>query len=270
MSKRVLAVAAIAAAAVLAAGVPAGAQTYPPPVRSITVDDTTPTPGQKITVTLRTCKPGTFALIGIGLSLVGAPRVGADGTAVASVTVPTRLRPGSHTVSGACLAPDLSPLFLTTRITVVSAGGGAGSGGGGGGQTGAGSGSAGGGSASSGAAAAPGSVGGAGAGAAGGAGGGAAHGAGAARMPSLGTLGGPAVPDDAPVIFEEAAAANGVTDGGGAASEATASRSDAGESSGPGTLSTIARVALGMAALGGVPVALAVSRRPRVVARPVG
>jgi hypothetical protein len=56
MTKRVFAVAAVVAAALAWAGVPASAQTYPP--NSITVDDSTPTPGQAITVTLRTCRPG--------------------------------------------------------------------------------------------------------------------------------------------------------------------------------------------------------------------
>jgi hypothetical protein len=58
MTKRVFAVAAVVAAALAWAGVPASAQTYPPPQNSITVDDSTPTPGQAITVTLRTCRPG--------------------------------------------------------------------------------------------------------------------------------------------------------------------------------------------------------------------
>jgi hypothetical protein len=267
MTKRMLAGAAVVAAVLVVAGAPASAQTYPPPVRSITVDDTTPAPGQSIVVTLQTCRAGSTALVGIDLTLVASPRVGADGVARATVTVPSRLRPGRHTVSGACLAPDLSPLFLTTTITVTAPGGG------GGGGTGTGT-------------ATPGAVappsgdadGSQDAGNTGGAGaasvtprGGAASSTGP-RIPSssLANLAAPDAPPDAPAVFGDIATANGVTEGGSAPPEATASRTPGGagsSGSGPGTLSTLARVALGVAALGGVPVALAVSRRPQRVAR---
>jgi hypothetical protein len=260
MIKRFFAVAVVATAALAAAAVPASAQTYPPPSNSITVDDSTPAAGQAITVTLRTCRRGTVALLGIGLSLVGAPTVGSDGVARATVTVPARLQPGRHIVSGACLSPTWRPLFLTTVITVsaVSSGGGGGGAGAGGG-TGAAGGSGGGtaaapaGTAAVGGAAPAGNGGGAGAGSTGG----------GAAASSLADLAGPQVPVDAPVLFEETAQANGVTDDG--AGSATPAASDAGRQespSEPGTMSTIARVALGIAALGGVPVALAFSRRP--------
>src|SRR5690554_662671 len=88
MRKRLPAVAAAALAAAIVAAAPAGAQAYPPPVRSITVDDPTPAPGQAITVAMRTCTPGTVALLGIDLWLVAAPTVGPDGAARASATVP--------------------------------------------------------------------------------------------------------------------------------------------------------------------------------------
>ncbi len=255
MSKRVLAVAAVAVAALVAvgAGAPASAQTYPPPVRSITVDDTTPAPGQALTITLRTCRVGTIALLGIDLKLVAAPVVGADGVARASVTVPARLRPGRHVVSGACLSPDLRPLFLTTVITVPRPGSGTAPSADGGGVVTA-------------PAEGGGTAGGSATGGAGGAGGSAtARGA----EPALDGLLGPGVPADAATLFGDTAAANGVTgDGstGGSDEVAHAQRSGsstpAAADSDPGPLATIARVALGLAALGGVPVALAISRRP--------
>ena len=263
MITRVFAVAAVAAIVAVGAGTPAFAQTYPPPVRSITVDDPTPAPGQAITIALRTCKAGTTALLGIDLKLVAAPIVGAAGVARSTVTVPSRLRPGRHIVSGACLAPDLHPLFLTAVITVTRPGGNPAPGGGdgtvatppggsgtdaGGGTTGAGSGGAGG-----------------------------SGGDGAA--PALDGLAGPGGPTDAATLFGDAAAANGITaDGvtaegstGGSDDVAAAQRSGASTpvstGSDPGTLATIARVTLGVAALGGVPVALAISRRPRPTVR---
>jgi hypothetical protein len=307
MTKRVLAVAAAgvaaaaaAAAAVVWAGTPASAQTYPPPVRSITVDDTTPAPGQTITISLRTCRPGTIALLGIDLKLVATPRVGADRVARASVTVPSRLRPGRHTVSGACLTPELQPLFLTTVIDVTGRGG---SGGAGGGSPAAGGtaptppaappapAGAGGpasgvapGPAAGGSGAAPGSSGAApgGSGAAPGGSGVASSSSRAASSgsgsgpaaPSLGGLAGSDVPADAADLFGNAAAAGGITAEGvtpGGDGLATAQRSEATDAatgdSDPGLLATIARVTLGVAALGGVPVALAISPRPRRTVR---
>lgn len=268
MRKRLQAVAAAALAAAVVAAAPAGAQAYPPPVRSISVDDPTPAPGQAITVTLRTCTPRTVALIGIDLWLVAAPVVGPDGVARATVTVPPSLRPGRHAVSGLCVA-DGRLLFLTTTITVERAAGpppGAPSGGPG--------------------ATAPG----------GGPGGGPpvppAGGAGAAPVPGPGSgtltsgtggggaavsplvaLAGGAPPADAPALFEEAARAHGVTGDGAAAGgeeAAGAGEAAAGGPDGPAAhdggrawWSTLVRVVPGMAGLGGVPVALAVGHRPR-------
>ena len=255
MTKRVLAVAAAVVAAVavvVGSGLPASAQTYPPPVRSITVDDTTPAPGQPLTITLRTCRPGTFALLGIDLKLVATPTVGAGGAAQATVTLSSRVPPGRHIVSGACLTPDLDPLFLSTVITVEGRAGTEGPGNGGGG-------------------------GGAGGGAGSGPGSGSAGPAGErSGGPSLAALAGPGLPADARDLFGGTAAANGIAGGGATgdvASEdgglATAQRSGStspepeSADSDPGLLATIARVTLGVAALAGVPVALAISRRPR-------
>ncbi|HEX6422291.1 MAG TPA: hypothetical protein VFZ79_02360 [Acidimicrobiales bacterium] len=263
MSKRVAAVAAVVAAALVCSASPASAQAYPPPVHSITVDDARPAPGQDITVTLQTCRPGTIALIGIDLALVATPTVGADGVARTDITVPRHIRPGRHTVSGLCVTAGRQPLFLTTTITVTpsAAPGGPGGGSAGGGGAGA---TGGGGTAAP--AVPEASATGAPAGAASQAGGGAG---GRRIVPGLAGLGGPAVPDDAASLFEDAAEAAGVTDvtddpvPAGAAAE----RSQATGGGGPGLLSTLARVALGVAALGGVPVALAVSRRPQRLVR---
>lgn len=266
MSKRVVAVAAVVAAALVCSASPVSAQAYPPPVHSITVDDATPAPGQAITVTMQTCRPGTIALIGIDLALVATPTVGADGVARATVTVPRHMRPGRHTVSGLCVTADRKPLFLTTTITVTPAGAPGGPGGGGAGG-GGGTGGTGGGGTPAPAAGAAGAPVGDPAGAAAPAGGGGSGGRNIA--PTLAGLAGPAVPADAPDLFEDAAEAGGVTDVTevGTPAQATSERSDATSGGGPGLLSTVARVALGVAALGGVPVALAVSRRPQRLVR---
>ncbi len=212
----------------------AGAQTYPPAPNAITVDDPTPIPGQAVTVTLTTCRPGTFALIGIDLSLVATPKVDARGAAVARVTIPTSIRPGRHLVSGACLGADRRPLFVTTHITVEGPGGLATGTGGGAGATGP--------SAPSGGA------------------------------PALDGLAGPSAPADAALLYRTTAMAHGVTDGTGTDGGPTGAASDAatgaaGSDTGPGILGTIARVTLGMLAIGGVPVAMAIGRRPSAAVR---
>jgi hypothetical protein len=232
MTKRVVAALGAGVAVLLVCAGGAGAQTYPPAPNTITVDDPTPDPGQVVTVTLATCRPGTIALLGIDLWLLGTPVVGADGVARAQVTVPTSIRPGRHIVSGVCITPSGRPMFLTTRITVPGRGGAPG--GGGGAQAGTGGGGAG--------------------------------------QPSLGALAGPAVPPDAALIYQTTALTNGITDGGsgeGGASGAGPAGRDASTAAdaGPGTLGSIARVMLGLLAIGGVPVAMAISRRPSAEVR---
>lgn len=270
MRKRLPAVAAAALAAAIVAAAPAGAQAYPPPVRSITVDDPTPAPGQAITVAMRTCTPGTVALLGIDLWLVAAPTVGPDGAARASATVPRALRPGRHAVSGLCLA-DGRLLFLTTTITVERARGPQA----GGGAAGPGTATPAGGGGGAGPPAVPGP--GAGAAAAGGSGTlTSGTGAGGAAVSPLAPLAAAAPFADAPVIFEEAARAHGITgepvgDGeggaGAAGAEPAATTGPADAGGGRSGWSTVLRVVLGMAGLGGVPVALALGHRPRRTAR---
>ncbi|HET6951984.1 MAG TPA: hypothetical protein VFI47_16500, partial [Acidimicrobiales bacterium] len=264
MSKRLLALAAAAMGATVAVLVPAGpagAQAYPPPQHTITVDDSTPAPGQAITVTLRTCRAGTHALFGIDLVFLGSGRVDAQGVASAVVTIPTWTAPGQHRISGACLGADLVPLLLSTLVTVEQppAGGGP-AGGAGGAGAGAGQPPADGGSATGAPTPDP---------AVRGQNGGGRNTGSRTMAPSLDALDGTAVPADAPVLFEETAAAAGVTEGGtgragalqpGAAGAAGQAPKGSAE---PGTMSRIARVTLGVAAVGGVPVALALSRRPR-------
>jgi hypothetical protein len=251
MGRRVVAVAAVGVATLLMLGAGARAQTYPPPTVSITVDPAQPVQGQKVTVVLTGCKPRTIALIGFDLVLVGTPVVGSDGVATTKVRVPRFARPGRHTVTGACLGTNGRAVVVSTRITVRPAAGGAtapvaddstGTGGDGlaatvGGGTGGGT-------------TGGGSTGAAGAEAVGG-------------LPSLDGLAGPEVPADADEIYEAAAIAGtvdaaepGATQAPSGAEATNAATTD----SGPGTMGTLARVAFGVAALGGVPVALALSR----------
>jgi len=249
MRMRLVAVAAaVAAAFVVAGGPPAGAQTYPPPQASLTVDNAAPTAGQAITVTMSGCRPDTFALFGVDVILLGSGHVGSDGVARATVKVPRTLPAGPHTVSGFCLGANGLPLFLRTTIKVTRAGplpsapppaGGTATG------TGTGPGGTGGSSTGGGGRAGVGRVGQSG-----------------PRPPVLSpdALAAPTLPADAPMLFEEAAEANGVPAGGDPVARATPSHAS---STDIGLFSTIARVGLGLAAIFGVPVALAFSRRPQ-------
>lgn len=248
MGRRVVAVAAVGVAALLMLGAGARAQTYPPPTVSITVDPAQPVPGQKVTVVLTGCKPGTIALIGFDLVLVGTPVVGSDGAATTEFRIPRFARPGRHTVTGACLGTNGRAVVVSTRITVRPASDGAaapvaddstGTGGDGLAAT-------------------------AGGGTSGGpTGGGPAGAEPVGGLPSLDGLAGPDVPADADEIYEAAAIAGtldaaepGATQAPSGAEAANAAATD----SGPGTMGTLARVAFGVAALGGVPLALAFSR----------
>ncbi len=273
MAKRVVAAIAVMVGVALLGTAPLAAQTYPPPHNAITVDDPTPVPGQRITVTFQTCRARTVALIGLDLALVATPRVGGNGVATATIRLPSRLAPGRHTVSGACLDPNLAPLFLRTTIVVGAAGPGGHGGGGTGGEGtgGSGGGTSGGGSAAgapaAGTPAAVPATPGTGAGTTAGAG--TASGAGGSGG-DLTALDGPGVPADAPAMFEDTAEANGVTPDGGASGAGAAQQAAEPTASGgddPGPLATVARVVLGVAALAGVPVALAISRRPPRVVR---
>jgi hypothetical protein len=85
-------------------------------------------------------------------------------------------------------------------------------------------------------------------------------------VPSPDALAAPTLPADAPVLFEDAAEANGVPAGGDPVATATPARAGSADI---GLFSTMARVGLGLAAIFGVPVALAFSRRPpRAAPRP--
>lgn len=88
----------IAALALSAA--PAGAQEYPPDGPSAGVDDTTVTLGGQLTITGSGWQAGsqvTLTLFSEAQTL-GTAQVGQDGTFSTTVTVPSDLRPGRHTL----------------------------------------------------------------------------------------------------------------------------------------------------------------------------
>jgi hexosaminidase len=132
MVKRMV-VAAAVALGLLAA--PAAAQQYPPAQNSLTVSDTTPTPGQTVDITAQTCVPGSSVTVTLDSDQVVLGTAAADSSGVAgmSATIPANTSLGAHTIIARCTGSDGAPLTLTAAINVVAAdgsGGGSSTGGG--------------------------------------------------------------------------------------------------------------------------------------------
>jgi hypothetical protein len=105
----------------LALGGTAGAQTYSGGA-SLVVDDPTVRPGEPVTATASGFQPGsvvTFTLLG---DVVGTAIADADGVATITFDMPSDLAPGEYMLVASGVAPDGSPLEVTTTITVVAAG----------------------------------------------------------------------------------------------------------------------------------------------------
>ncbi|MGH9013414.1 MAG: LPXTG cell wall anchor domain-containing protein [Acidimicrobiia bacterium] len=95
-------------------GAPALAQEYPP-TGSLTVSDSTVTPGQTITASGTGCAPGasvTFTLDPGGTTLATTTADSSGGFS-AQVTIPVGTAPGTYTLAAAC-----PPVVLNTTITV--------------------------------------------------------------------------------------------------------------------------------------------------------
>lgn len=120
--KRVLACAALA---IVLLAAPAAAQQYPPAVNSLTISDTTPTPGQTITIEGRTFASGSSVTVTMESDPVTLGSATADDAGVFTLqaTIPVDTSLGQHTITAAGQAPDGSPLVLSATITVVQADG---------------------------------------------------------------------------------------------------------------------------------------------------
>ena len=129
MVKRVV-VAAAVALVLLAA--PAAAQQYPPAENSLTVSDTTPTPGQTIDIVAQTFVAGSAVTVTLNSEpvLLGTATADPAGVASLSATIPANTPLGAHTIVAQGTASDGTPLTLTVSINVVAADGAGGTGGG--------------------------------------------------------------------------------------------------------------------------------------------
>jgi len=131
MVKRLIALGALA---FLAMAAPAAAQQYPPAVNSLTVSDTTPSPGQTITIQGQTFATGSTATVVLNSDPVtlGSATANAAGQIALQATIPMDTPLGSHTLVATGPAPNGQTLSLSLAIQVVpaQAGGGTGNGGG--------------------------------------------------------------------------------------------------------------------------------------------
>lgn len=120
--KRIIAAAAFA---VVFMAAPAAAQQYPPAVNSLTVSDTTPTPGQTITIEGRTYAEGASMTITMTSDpvVLGSAAADAAGVATLQATIPADTALGSHTITAVGQAPDGSELTQSLAIEVVQADG---------------------------------------------------------------------------------------------------------------------------------------------------
>lgn len=130
MLKRTMLVAVAVSATLVLGAATAGAQVYPPPANFCTISDTTPTPGQTVTISCGTYLAGatvTFTFLSTPVVL-GTVTADANGVATLTTAIPSDATLGDHTitVTGESAA---GPLTQTIPLTVVSAGAGAGAGG---------------------------------------------------------------------------------------------------------------------------------------------
>lgn len=121
--KRIIAAATLA---VVFMAAPAAAQQYPPAVNSLTVSDTTPTPGQTITIEGRTYAEGASMTVTMTSDpvVLGSATANAAGVATLQATIPADTALGAHTLTAVGQAPDGSELTQSLAIEVVQADGG--------------------------------------------------------------------------------------------------------------------------------------------------
>lgn len=97
------AVGALFAAMLLLSGGASAAPTYPPPTSSapggIQVSDTTPQPGETITVSGQGCQANTPLTVFFDSTQIGSGTTDANGSFSISVTIPSDASPGHHTIS---------------------------------------------------------------------------------------------------------------------------------------------------------------------------
>jgi trimeric autotransporter adhesin len=118
MVKRMV-VLAMALVALMAA--PAMAQQYPPNENLLTVSDTTPCPGQSVTITAQTFAPGGAVTVKIGDAVVGTPTADADGKISIDAAIPAGQAQGAVQVTATGPGgADTPELVVNAAVDVVA------------------------------------------------------------------------------------------------------------------------------------------------------
>jgi LPXTG-motif cell wall-anchored protein len=118
MVKRVVV---LAVAIVGLTALPAAAQQYPPNENLITVSNTTPCPGQSVTIAAQTFTPGGAVTVKLGDSVVGTPTADASGKISLQATVPSSQKLGTVTVTATGPGSDDQPSLTVTASIDVTA-----------------------------------------------------------------------------------------------------------------------------------------------------
>jgi LPXTG-motif cell wall-anchored protein len=122
MLRRIAVIAAATAAALVVGAAPVGAQQYPPSNNFLTIDDSTPTPGQGVTIGSGTYVPGSTVVISLATVPVtlGSPTAADNGEVSLQTTIPADTELGTHTITASGTTED-GPITQSITITVVGA-----------------------------------------------------------------------------------------------------------------------------------------------------
>lgn len=122
MFRRMVVIAAATAAALVVGAAPVGAQQYPPSNNFLTIDDSTPTPGQGVTIGSGTYIPGSTVEISLSSTPVtlGTPTAADNGEVSLATTIPADTTLGTHTIT-ATGTTEAGPLTQSITIEVVGA-----------------------------------------------------------------------------------------------------------------------------------------------------
>jgi LPXTG-motif cell wall-anchored protein len=111
----------LAMALVALMATPAMAQQYPPNENLITVSDTTPCPGQSVTITAQTFTAGGAVTVKIGGAVVGTPTADANGKVSLDATIPAGQAQGAVQVTATGPAgADTPTLTVNAAVDIVA------------------------------------------------------------------------------------------------------------------------------------------------------
>ncbi len=121
LAKLAVLVGALAVAPVVALSVGASAQTYPPSACTVGTSQVTVSPGQTITVSISGFAPSTQVNLALDGQALGSITTDASGAGAGTVTIPSNISAGTHTLSAtgtSAVGGDCDP---STTLTVPGA-----------------------------------------------------------------------------------------------------------------------------------------------------